>query len=160
MRLFVTAMIAVLMVIGNAAFADEATEREVLQTILESNAYAKENNKGRREDYSKDGAVEFWSSGGVMHEVGPDDAAGDFDEYNVDVYHIKVLTLVPGKAAVAHYYSQGTMKPKGAPSVPNYFTRASQVFVKEDGAWKVRSSHWSAVIGGSGTTQTSLLDED
>ena len=160
MKLLVTAMIAVLMVSGAAALADEKTEQEVLQTILDSIAYVKTNNKGRREDYSEKGAVEFWSSGGVMHEVGPDDAAGEFDEYNIDAYHIKVTTLVPGKAAVAHYYSQGTMKPKGAPRVPNYFTRASQVFVKEDGAWKVRSSHWSAVLGGSGTTQTSLQEED
>ena len=32
--------------------------------------------------------------------------------------------------------------------------------LKEDGAWKVRSSHWSAVLGGSGTTQTSLQQDD
>ena len=160
MKLFVTAMIAMLLLAGTAAVADEKTEREVRQTILDSNEYTKENNRGSRDDYSKDGAVEFWSSGGVMHKVGPDDAAGDFDEYNIDVYHIKVTTLVPGQAAVAHYYSQGSMKPKGAPRVPNYFTRVSQVFVKEDGAWKVRSSHWSAVLGGSGTTQTALNEED
>lgn len=160
MKLLVTAMIALLTVSGTAALADEKTEQEVRQTILDSNEYTKTSNKGSREDYSKEGAVEFWSSGGVMHEVSPDDAAGEFDEYNLDVYHIKVTTLVPGKAAVAHYYSQGTMKPKGAPSVPNYFTRATQVFVKEGGAWKVRSSHWSAVLGGSGTSQTSLQEED
>lgn len=160
MKLLVTAALAVLMLGGTAAFADEQTEREVRQAILDSNAYAKRNNQGRREDYSSEGAVEFWSSGGMMQEVSRDDAAGDFDEYNVDVYHIKVTTLVPGKAAVAHYYSQGTMKPKGAPNVPNYFTRATQVFVKEGDAWKVRSSHWSAVLGGSGTSQTSLQEED
>lgn len=160
MKLVMTAMIAVLMVYGSAAIADEQTEMEVRQTILDSNAYTKSNNKGRPEDYSKDGSVEFWSSGGMMHKVHPDDGAGEFDEYNVDVYHIKVTTLVPGKAAVAHYYSQGTMKPKGAPQVPNYFTRATQVFVKEDGAWKIRSSHWSAMLGGSGTTQTTLQEED
>ncbi len=160
MKVVMTAMIAVLMVYGTHAIADEQTEKEVLQTIIDSNAYTKSTNKGRTEDYSKEGAVEFWSSGGMMHEVHPDDGAGEFDEYNVDVYHIKVTTLVPGKAAVAHYYSQGTMKPQGAPQVPNYFTRATQVFVKEDGAWKIRASHWSAVLGGSGTTQTTLQEED
>ena len=160
MKLLVTGMIALLTVCGTAALADEATEQEVLQTILDSNAYAKETNKGRREDYSRDGAVEFWSSGGMMKKVSYDDAVGEFDEYNVDVFHIKVTTLVPGQAAVAHYYAQGTMKPKGAPRIPNYFTRATQVFVKEDGAWKIRSSHWSAVLGGSGTSQTSLQEED
>jgi hypothetical protein len=39
--------------------------------------------------------------------------------------------------------------------VGHYLTRVTQVFVKEDGMWKVRSSHWSAVTGGAGTTQTS-----
>lgn len=160
MKLLVSAMIGLLMVSGSAALADEQTEREVRQAILDGNAYTKRTNKGRTEDYSKEGAVEFWSSGGVMHEVDRDDSAGEFDEFNVEVFHIKVTTLVPGQAAVAHYYSQGAMKPKGAPRVPNYFTRASQVFVKEDGAWKVRSSHWSAVLGGSGTSQTSLQDDD
>jgi len=160
MKLLATALIALLMVSGTAALADEKTEKEVLQTILDSNAYVKANNKGNPADYSKDGAVEFWSSGGVMHEVGPDDASGEFDDYNVDVFHIKVATLVPGKAAVANYYSQGTMKPKGAPVVPNYFTRVTQVFVKEGGAWKIRGSHWSAVLGGSGTSQTSLQEDD
>ena len=160
MKLLTTAIILLLTITGTAALADEKTEREVRQTILESNAYAKASNKARPEDYSKDGAVEFWSSGGMMHEVGPDDRGGDFDDYNINVFHIKVTTLVPGKAAVAHYYSQGTMKPKGAPAVPNYFTRVTQVFVKEGGAWKVRGSHWSAVLGGSGTTQTSLEEED
>ena len=30
----------------------------------------------------------------------------------------------------------------------------NQVFVKEGGKWKIRSSHWSPISGGSGTTQT------
>ncbi len=160
MKLLATAMFAVLMVFGTTALADEQTEREVLQTILDSNAYTKASNKGRADDYSKEGAIEFWSSGGLMQEISADDADGEFDDYNIDVHHIEVLTLVPGQAAVAHFYSQGTMKPKGAPTVPNYFTRATQVFVKEDGAWKIRSSHWSAVLGGSGTSQTILQEED
>jgi ketosteroid isomerase-like protein len=48
------------------------------------------------------------------------------------------------------------MKPKGAPAVNHYLTRVTQVFVKEDGKWKIRASHWSPISGGSGTTQTSL----
>ena len=160
MKLLVTVTIALLAVSGATAFADEKTEQEVRQTIIDSNEYAKANNRVKTGDYSKDGAVEFWSSGGMMQKVDPDDTSGEFDEYNIDVFHIKVTTLVPGKAAVANYYSQGSMKPKGAPRVSNYFTRATQVLVKEGGSWKIRSSHWSAVLGGSGTTQTSLQEED
>ena len=39
----------------------------------------------------------------------------------------------------------GTAKPKGAPAVSHYMTRGTQVFVKEDGEWKVRSSHYSPI---------------
>ena len=39
--------------------------------------YTKRTGKGRRDDYSSAGAVEFWSSGGMMHAVSNDDAAGE-----------------------------------------------------------------------------------
>ena len=160
MKLLVTAMIALLMLSGTAALADEKTEREVRQTILDSYVETNRTKMGNSGDYSKDGAVEFWSSGGVMHEVSRDDNGGEYDEFNINAFHITVVTLVPGKAAVAHFYAQGSMKPKGAPRVPNYFTRGTQVFVKEGGEWKIRSSHWSPVLSGAGTSQTSLTDED
>ena len=132
--------------------ADDVSE--VTKTIIDRNENLKKNLKSEPDEYSKDGAVEFWSSGGLMHEISPDGRPGEFDEFNIEVSHIRVTSLVKGKVAMAHYYSQGSMKPKGSPAVPNYFTRASQVFVKENGIWKVRSSHWSAVKGGSGTSQT------
>lgn len=138
------------------AQADEATEKEVKQTIIDSNNYTKKNLKGMTNDYSKDGAVEFWSSGGFMQMIGPNERPGEFDFYNLEVKHIHVTTIVPGKVAVAHYYSEGSMKPKGSAAVGNYRTRATQVFVKEGKSWKVRSSHWSAIAGGSGTSQTAL----
>ena len=145
---------------GTAAIADEQTEREIRQQILDSYAETNRTNMDDAQDYSKDGAVEFWSSGGLMQEVSRDGGPAEYDEFNINVSHIKVVTLVPGKAAVAHFYAQGSMKPKGAPRVPNYFTRGTQVFVKEGGAWKIRSAHWSAVLAGSGTSQTSLDEQD
>ena len=160
MKLLVTAVMVLLMFSGTAALADKQTEQEVRQAILDSYVESNRTKKGNTEDYSKDGAVEFWSSGGVMHEVTRDDDAGGYDEFNINAFHIEVVTLVPGKAAVAHFYAQGSMKPKGAPRVPNYFTRGTQVFVKEGREWKIRSSHWSPVLGGSGTSQTSLQEED
>ena len=54
----------------------------------------------------------------------------------------------------AHYYMEGFLKPKGLEAVPHYLTRVTQVYVKEDGRWKIRSSHWSPLAGGSGTSQT------
>jgi len=32
----------------------------------------------------------------------------------------------------------------------------TQVYVKENGKWKVRAAHWSPIAGGSGTNQNSL----
>jgi len=136
------------------AYAQSDTEKEITQTILESNAYTNQNLKGRADDYSSKGALEFWSSGGLLQEISPAGRPDDFDAVSITPKNIRVTALVEGQAAVAHYYSEGSLKPKGAPAVGHYLTRVTQVFVKEAGKWRIRSSHWSAVAGGSGTTQT------
>jgi len=158
MRKILGLILASVFVFGSLAQADPATEKEVTQVILDGNAYVKKNLKGEADDYSKDGALEFWSSGGLVHEIDGKGRPGEFDAFDMEVKHIQVITLVPGQVAVAHYYSEGSMKPKGFPAVDHYFTRASQVYVKEDGKWKIRSSHWSPVLGGSGTSQTALKE--
>jgi uncharacterized protein len=76
--------------------------------------------------------------------------------YDLKSKHIKIIVLVPGKAAVAMFYSEGSMKAKGLPTVSHYMTRATQAFVKEGGKWKVAASHWSALKGGAGTNQTTI----
>ena len=38
----------------------------------------------------------------------------------------------------------------------HYLTRVMAVFVKEDGAWKIRAAHWSPLTGGKGTSQTAI----
>lgn len=152
----VACLIAGLVICPSLAYGQSQTEKEVTQTILESSAYVNTNLKGRADAYSRQGALEFWSSGGLLQELAPSAGPNTWDAINITAKHIKVITLVEGQAAVAHYYSEGSMKPKGAPAVSQYLTRVSQVFVKEDGRWKIRSSHWSAVTGGSGTTQTAL----
>ena len=136
------------------SFAESQTEKEVKQTILDNNTYTNKNRTGPPDSYSQHGALEFWSSGGLMHDIPPDGRPEEFEIVNIKSKHIKVITLVEGQAAIAHYYSEGILKPKGAAAVTNYLTRVSQVYVKEGGAWKIRSSHWSALSGGSGTTQT------
>ncbi|MDP6202535.1 MAG: hypothetical protein QF616_09960, partial [Candidatus Marinimicrobia bacterium] len=77
-----------------------------------------------------------------------------YDDVNLTPKHIEVVVLAPGKAAVALYYSEGYLKPKGSKAVDHYLTRVSQAFVKEDGEWRTRTSHWSPVKGGYGTSQT------
>lgn len=105
---------------------------------------------------SKDGSLEFWSSGGFLQEVTADTEPDEYESFNIDAKHIHVITLVPGQAAVAQYYSEGLMAPKGSTAVSNYRTRATQVFVKEGSKWKVRAAHWSPIAAGSGTSQTAV----
>lgn len=135
------------------SFAQSSTEEEVTQAIIESSAFNRANLKNAPGTYSSEGALEFWSSGGLLNEVSGRADDQEFDAFSLTPKHIRVITLVEGQAAVAHYYSEGSLAPKGATPVNHYLTRVSQVFVKEDGKWKIRSSHWSAVTGGSGTSQ-------
>ena len=91
-----------------------------------------------------------------MQDIQPDYRPSEFVTYYVGVKHIRVTTVVPGQVAVAHFYLDGPMQPKGSPAVNNYRTRATQVFDKEDDKWKIRASHWSPIAGGAGTSQTAL----
>lgn len=128
---------------------------EIKNQIMNNNEYSNKNNRSVNE-YSKNGALEFWSSGGLIQEIDPDGRPEEYDYFNIKVKHIEVIVLVPEKAAVAMYYSEGSMKPKNSPAVNHYMTRVTQAYVKEDGQWKVRASHWSPILGGSGTSQTSI----
>lgn len=147
---------SVLLFSGAFAHADEATEKEVIKTILDGNAYAKKNLRDQDDTVSKDGSLEFWSSGGLLQEVDPVSSIDEYESININAKHIRVITLVPGKVAVAQYYSEGSMAAKGRAAVGNYRTRTTQVYVKEDGKWKVRAAHWSPITGGSGTSQTAV----
>ena len=113
-------------------------------------------NKQAPNEYSKDGALEFWSSGGLMKDIVPGKSLSVYEEVNIEYKHMEVIVLVPKKAAVVMYYSEGSLKPFNSPSVSHYLTRVTQALVKEDGKWKVRASHWSPVKGGSGTTATTV----
>ncbi len=104
---------------------------------------------------SKNGALQFWSSGGLMHEV-PATDSGAVTEQSLTPKHITVVPLVEGQAAVAMYYSEGRLHPPGSEPVSHYLTRVTEVYVKEGGTWKIRAAHWSPVVGGSGTSQTTL----
>ena len=127
---------------------------EIKKQIMDNNEYSNKNNRSINE-YSKNGALEYWSSGGLIQEIDPDGRPEEYDYFNIKVKHIEVVVLVPKKAAVAMYYSEGSMKPKNSPSVNHYLTRVTQAYVNENGKWKIRASHWSPIQGGSGTSQTS-----
>ena len=128
-------------------------KEDIIKQIMASNDYVNKN-KTNMSEYSKDGALEFWSSGGLLHEVGPDGRSDEYESFNMSIKHVEVLILVPKKAAVAMYYSEGSMTPKGSKPVGHYMTRVTLSFVKENGEWRVRASHWSPIMGGAGTSQT------
>ncbi len=128
---------------------------DIKQQIMDNNEYFRKNKRGA-DEYSNLGALEFWSSGGLMQKVESNARPELYDYANLDVKHIEVIVLVPKKAAVAMYYSEGSLKPKNSAAVGHYLTRVTRAYVKEDGQWKVRASHWSPVMGGSGTSQTSF----
>ena len=142
MKSIVTFVIAGVSICSSLAYAQSETEKEVIQTILESYEYINKNLKPRPDGFSQQGALEFWSSGGLLHEISSTGRPDEYDAFNTWPKHIKVITLVEGQVAVAHYYAEGSMKLKGSPAVSNYLSRATQVFVKEGGKWKVRSSHY------------------
>ena len=129
-------------------------KEEIIEQIMKGNAYMNKNKKTMQE-YSTKGALEFWSSGGLIHEISPLGRPDYYDSINMTIKHIEVIVLVPGKAAVAMYYSEGSMKPKGSSAVSHYMTRVTQAYVKEGDGWKIRASHWSPITGGSGTSQAS-----
>ena len=156
MKKIILVLSGILLFAGSFAHADEATEQEVIKSIMDGNAYAKKNLKDQDDAVSKDGSLEFWSSGGLLQEVEAGTEPDEYESVNIDAKHIRVITLVPGQIAVAQFYSEGSMDPKGSAAVSNYRTRATQVLVKEGGTWKVRAAHWSPIAGGSGTSQTAV----
>jgi hypothetical protein len=156
MRIVAALVIAGLAVSPSLVYGQSQTEKEVTQTILEANAYINTNLRSQADGYSSQGALEFWSSGGLLNEIPASGRPDEWNAINITPKYIKVIPLVEGQAAVALYYSEGMMQPKGSAAVSNYLTRVTQVFVKENGKWKVRASHWSAVTGGAGTSQTAL----
>ncbi len=150
---------ALLALVAGNAFAETAESGvagEIKALIKADNEYVKANLKDREGGVSAEGSLEFWSSGGLMQWSAPDDNLTEYDRFTITPKHIKVIELPGGEAAVAMYYSEGTMARKGAAAVTNYFTRVTQVFVKENGEWVSRAAHWSPVQGGSGTNQTAV----
>lgn len=129
---------------------------QVKAQIEKVTQYTREKLMDREGGISKHGSLEYWSSGGLMQWVEPDSPVTKYESFSITPKHIKVIELPGGEAAVAMYYSEGSMQVKGGPLVSHYMTRVMQVFVKEDGEWKLRAAHWSPVATGSGTTQSSI----
>ena len=147
-----SALALTLCVLSSTVIADTATE--VRQVILDDLAHVNQELNQDPMRLSKDGSKEFFSSGGLLNHLDRTSGGNTFEMFEGSIKHIEVVVLVEGQAAVAHFYQEAMMKPTGLPVVPNYRTRVTQIFVKEEGGWKIRAAHWSPLMGGAGTSQT------
>ena len=147
-----SALALTLCVLSSTVMADTATE--VRQVILDDLAHANQELNQDPMRLSKDGSKEFFSSGGLLNHLERTSGGNTFEMFEGSIKHIEVVVLVEGQAAVAHFYQEAMMQPTGLPAVPNYRTRVTQIFVKEEGGWKIRAAHWSPLMGGAGTSQT------
>ena len=138
-----------------ASHEESGTAAEIKAVIMAGNAYVRKNLTDEEGGVSKDGSLEFWSSGGLLQQVSGDEPLTSYTSIGISAKHIKVIELPGGEAAVAMYYSEGSMHPKDSAPVSHYMTRVTQVYVKEDGKWVVRAAHWSPIAAGGGTSQTS-----
>ena len=152
--------LAALVLLPGVAYADHHEEGDVASQvtarIMKDNAYNRAHLMDSEGGISKDGSLEFWSSGGLMNSVAPGGPLSKYESFKITPKHIQVIELPGGESAVAMYYSEGSMQVEGGPAVSHYMTRVTQVYVKEDGVWNVRAAHWSPVAAGSGTTQSSV----
>ena len=149
---FTSALALTLSVLSSTVMADTATE--VRQVVLDHMAHMNQELNQDPMRLSKDGSKEFFSSGGLLNYLDRTSGGNTFEMFQGSIKHIEVVVLVEGQAAVAHFYQEAMMQPTGLPAVPNYRTRVTQIFVKEEGDWKIRAAHWSPLMGGAGTSQT------
>ena len=149
---FTLALALTLSVLSSTVIADTTTE--VRQAVLDHLAHMNQELNQDPMRLSKDGSKEFFSSGGLLNHLDRTSGGNTFEMFEGSIKHIEVVVLVEGQAAVAHFYQEAMMQPTGLPAVPNYRTRVTQIFVKEEGDWKIRAAHWSPLMGGAGTSQT------
>jgi hypothetical protein len=69
---------------------------EIKKMIREGNQYVRDNLKDQEGGISKDGSVQFWSSGGLMHKVAADAPAAEYEYFSITAKHIKVIELPGG----------------------------------------------------------------
>ena len=101
-------------------------------------------------DYSsKEGTLNFWSSGGLLQETPPDPPE---ELLPSELYPKHITVIVNGDSAAAMYYAEGTITAPDGEAIPNYLTRVMEFYIREDGKWVVRAAHFSPLQGGRGTT--------
>ncbi|MBT8484143.1 MAG: hypothetical protein HKO59_11560 [Phycisphaerales bacterium] len=143
--------------VAAAAIGQVGVEQEIIDAILSANQYVRDNLQGDPKDTPRNGSLEFWSSGGLLHEISSSGRVERYESFNLTPKHIRVV-VHSDTVATALYYSEGSMKPEGYPAVSGYRTRVTQTMVKQGNKWVAKVSHWSPIQGGGGTSQTAQAD--
>ncbi|MDP7529896.1 MAG: hypothetical protein QGH61_11365, partial [Candidatus Marinimicrobia bacterium] len=81
-------LIAIAGIFCSLIFAGDA--EDVKQRIEDSFAHLNKMKKSLN-DYSKDGALEFWSSGGLLQTIDPTGRPETYDEIKLTPKHIEVV---------------------------------------------------------------------
>ena len=132
--------------------AEGGVEEEVTVVVEATYEYMREHLASPPGSTSEQGAMQFWSSGGLAISIEAGASGTEYESFNIHPKHITVLPLSEDSAA-AIYYAEGSMTPRGSAPVEHYLTRVLEVYVKEDGAWRARAGHWSPLRGGGGTSR-------
>ena len=81
-------------VLSTSAFSQtNSVTNEIKDLILEDQRIANESNE-QILNYSEQGALEFWSSGGLLHTMTNDLQVNRFDDISLQAKHIEVISIV------------------------------------------------------------------
>ena len=132
------------------------TADEIKAMIIQDHADVHKNLADKNDGYSKHGSVEFWSIGGLIQYVQANAPIANWKNYSLTPKHIEVVTLVEDQTVAAIYYSEGSFHETNQSLVSHYMARVTDVYVREDGKWKLRAAHYFPIAAGQGTGQTSV----
>ena len=132
------------------------TADEIKAMIIQDHADVHKNLADKNDGYSKHGSVEFWSIGGLIQYVQANAPIANWKNYSLTPKHIEVVTLVEDQTAAVIYYSEGLFHETNQSLVSHNIARVTDVYVREDGKWKLRAAHYSPIAAGQGTGQTSV----
>ena len=85
------------------SFSDANDKDEITKGIVKARDYLNKN-KSTYNNYSADGALECWSSGGLLNYIPNTGPNINYELVKMKTKHIEVIVLVPKEAAIAMYY--------------------------------------------------------
>jgi len=142
------------MAVPTLAHAQQSEAVQAVRQAIRANyEYSRESLTSDPAVNSADGTLEFWSSGGLLNVTEADTPAAQYEAFDITPKYIWVVMLADDQVAMANYYAEGTYHAVGSDPVEDYVTRVTQIWVNEGGEWKLRGSHFSPLVGGSGISQ-------